>query len=208
MGLEVVWGPARLLSFFDVPYSCMFIAKNATTREYWVVVRGTDPVSLTSWISEDFSVGATEPAQSFAPHAPADARVSQGTFNALKDLLGLCDPNTGQTAREFIAANRSDFDYIYITGHSLGATLVPPTFAAIANDLYGGNAPDNMAMWSFAGLTSGNGAFAAYIDSLTQNSFAWRFHNPFDVAPLLFGNPDELRSIYDAHGLEIGRADV
>ncbi len=210
MGLDVVWGPARKLSLFDVPYSLAFIARNATTNEHWVVVRGTDPISLTAWITEDFSVGATVPFNLYAPHAPEAARVSKGTADGLNDLLSLPDPNTGEHMREFLL--KQDMSYVYVTGHSLGGTLTPPTFAAISNALHGDKAPENMAMWSFAGLTSGNQEFADYIDVLTQNgspenTFAWRFRNPLDIAPLLFENLDQVKNIYDRAGIQFKSMD-
>lgn len=196
LGLDVVWGPARKLSLLDIPYSFMLIARNPISKEYWVVIRGTDPASLTSWIKEDFDVGSTEQFLQYAPSAPAEARISTGTSNGLSDLLSLTDPNTGLTAIDFLKQHQQDIRFLYVTGHSLGGTLTPPMFAYLNEALFTGKAPDNMALWSFAGLTSGNAAFAAYIDELTQCTYDWRFHNPMDVAPLLFEDEEKVQNLY------------
>jgi hypothetical protein len=48
---------------------------------------------------------------------------------------------------------------------------------------------------SFAGLTSGDNNFAAYINSLVGNQ-NWRICNSLDIAPLLFGSTGDVEGIY------------
>jgi hypothetical protein len=199
LGLNVAWGPAQLVSDWGIPYSLMYVAVNQAKDEYTVVIRGTDPLSLTSWIKEDFEIGTTIPFNQVVPNAPANAVISKATFDGLSDLLSLKDPKTNQSVTAFLAVTKPM--YLFVTGHSLGGTLTPPLVAYLNYQLYGGNYVSNMAFWSFAGLTSGNNFFASYFNSLFNSEFPWRLHNPLDVAPFCFYAENNLDNIYDAYGL-------
>ncbi len=85
--LQVVWGPAELVSDLDVAYSLMFVAHKAESNEYIVVIRGTNFDSWESWTKQDFAIGTTQPFNKLAPHAPSTALISQGTYNGMQDLL-------------------------------------------------------------------------------------------------------------------------
>ena len=129
-GLTVVWGPAQLKSWDDISYSRAFIAGDAATGEYFVVIRGTNFDSLRSWLKQDFDLDKPKPFGQLSgapPHVPADALVSQGTFNGMADLLRLRDPQTHASMLDYLAALKPR--YLYVTGHSLGGTLAPTLFA-------------------------------------------------------------------------------
>ncbi len=197
--LDVCWGPAQLTGDLWQSYSKMFVAKNSSTGEYWVAIQGTDFYSLEAWTGEDFDIGTLA---AFAdlpgnpPNVPADAMLSQGTFNGVSDLLSLKDPTTGQSVVDFLQQEQPK--YIYVTGHSLGGTLTPPMFAYLNAMLYGGEPVHNMALWSFAGLTPGDTGFNAYLNSILPNNqdFLWRIQNSLDIAPLLWVSKSEVENIY------------
>ncbi len=202
LGLEVVWGPAELVSSWDISYSLMYVCKRSSLDEYFVVIRGTNMYSWESWTQQDFAIGTTRPFKQLAPHAPASALISQGTFNGMKDLLTLTDPNTGQGVVEFLRGAKPT--YLYVTGHSLGGTLTPPLFAYLNDVLYGGGRVHNMALWSFAGLTPGDSGFNTYFNSLGNPEFAWRLHNTLDIAPFCFWSLEDIQNIYQPYGLSWG----
>ncbi len=202
LSLEVVWGPAQLVSSWDIPYSLMFIAKNATTGEFTVVIRGTNFDSWESWMNEDFDIGSTQLFNLLAPHAPSNALISNGTYNGMVDLIKLRDPTTGQSAIEFLKAE--DPRIIYVTGHSLGGTLTPTMFAYINDILYNGEHVHNMALWSFAGLTPGDQGFNEYFNGLGNPEFQWRLHNTLDIAPFCWWSLDNIRDIYKPYDLDWG----
>jgi hypothetical protein len=197
LGLTIVWGPVKLSHWTGISYSLMYVAANPTTGEYIVVLRGTNPISLSSWLEEDFDVEYTKPFTDFVPTAPANAMLSQASYNGLSDLLSMADGEKG-SLETFIT--NAKYTNLYVTGHSLGATLTPPMFAYLNYITNGGKWVSNMACWSFAGLTSGNNFFAEYWNSLSNPEFAWRIHNPLDIAPFLFYSQTNVQNIYDTYG--------
>lgn len=205
LGLQVVWGPSYHGDDWRFSDSLMYIVLNPATQEYTVVIRGTNPVSIESWLREDFAVGTTMPFNSLVPTAPSSALISDATYNGISKLLALT--SNGKSAAQYLKSVQPRF--LYVTGHSLGGTLTPPMFAYLNNYLYGGGFVHNMACWSFAGLTSGDTGFAEYFNSLFNPKFAWRIHNPLDVAPLCFpsGGLNAVKEIYSYYGLELSIID-
>jgi hypothetical protein len=194
--VQVVWGPAQLVdSLSKVTYALAYVAYRPDPKEYTVVIRGTTLDSATAWLTEDFEIGTTVPFTNFVANAPSDAAISKGTSDGINDLLSLGDPITGATLVQYLQTIQDSGD-IYVTGHSLGGTLVPPMLAYINDVLYGGGFVHNMALWSFAGLTPGNGAFNTYFSSLGNPLFPFRIYNTLDIAPLLWWNQPGLVSIY------------
>jgi hypothetical protein len=201
LGWDVVWGPAELVSWLDISYSLAFICqRQAAPQEYAVVIRGTNMMSWDSWELEDFAIGTTRPFNELAPHAPANALVSHGTFRGLVDLLKLRDTTRQNTGIVDFLTNKKPGS-LFITGQSLGGTLAPPLFAYLNDVLYGGNPVTNMALWTFAGLTPGDANFNTYFNALFSRTFPWRFHNSLDIAPLSWWSLDGIRNIYSANGL-------
>ncbi len=202
--LKVVWGPAKHTHWDDITYSLMFVACNAETGEYFVVIRGTNDYSLSTFLKQDFDLGSTPPFSSLPdnpPNVPANAFISQGTFNGMSDLISLKEPVTGQSIVEFLRDQIKDQKllYLYFTGHSLGGTLSPPLLAYINAMLYEGNSIGNMALWTFAGLTPGGTGFNDYFNSIIPNDqgFLWRIQNSLDIAPFLFSSQAHVENIYN-----------
>lgn len=193
----VVWGPNETAAE-NSTYSRAFIARNPQTDEFAVVIRGTNFLSWDSWSTEDFDTHTTQPLSKLIPNAPAGAAIAQGTYNGVHDLNNLQQPASGstpaQTMVEFLQQAKPGS--LYVTGHSLGGTLVPPYFAYLNSQLYGGGPVHNMALWSFAGLTPGNAGFNTYFTGLFNPQFPWRIHNTLDIAPNMWGNQANLATLY------------
>lgn len=199
--LEVVWGPAELVSEFDVSYSRAFVARSKSTNEYITVIRGTNPTSLLSWIKEDFEVKNRIPINRLAPDVPNDVLISEGAFDGISYLMQLVDNNkygVGTKLRLLDFLVKEKPTNLYVTGHSLGGTLTPPMLVllhAVLNKV--GALPKFLCPFSFAGLTAGGDAFNTYFNSLlTGLSTPWRFHNSLDVAPLLFEDLQKVKDLY------------
>ena len=204
LGWEVVWGPAELVSWLDISYSLAFVCRRQQSSqppEYTVVIRGTNMMSWDSWELEDFAIGTTRPFNELAPHAPANALVSHGTFRGTQYLLELRDPKTKIGMVDFL--RKLGPNLLYVTGHSLGGTLSPPMFAYLNDVLYGGKAT-NMALWTFAGLTPGDINFNTYFNKLLVQQFKWRLHNTLDIAPFCWWSMNDIRIVYQSNGLNWG----
>ena len=197
---NVVWGPAELVdSITGISYSLAYVAQRTRSGippEYVVVIRGTESDSLTDWITEDLEIGTTVAFNTFVPGAPSDAAISTATSDGINDLLSLTDPSSGTTMLDFLSGISNSF-FLYVTGHSLGGTLSPPMFLYLNYKVFGGNGLGPMALWSFAGLTPGNGAFNSYYESFINPEFPFRIYNTLDIAPLLWWNQPGLYTIYE-----------
>ena len=202
LGWNVVWGPAELVSSWDISYSLAYVCARSQPNEYTMVIRGTNMDSWDSWVKEDFAISTKVPFNRLAPHAPASALISQGTSNGMNDLLKLTDPISGQGLVDFLRG--AGPSYLYVTGHSLGGTLTPPMFAYLNDVLYGGGHVHNMALWSFAGLTPGDAGFNNYFNSLGNPEFPFRIHNPLDIAPFCWWSLQNIKNIYVPYGLSYG----
>jgi lipase (class 3) len=205
--LSVVWGPAELTGWLGIAYSLVYVAADSATGEHFVVIRGTNPDSLYSWLDEDFDLSPTPAFNTLPgcpPGAPDSALISQGTFNGMSDLIHLQNPGDGSSLVDFLKLAKPT--NLYVTGHSLGGTLTAPLFAYLNAMLQGGGPAHNMALWSFAGLTPGGVGFNTYFNSVLINDqgFKWRIQNSLDIAPLMWWSKPRIRNIYAAHDLYWG----
>jgi len=194
-GLTVTWGPAQLVDSRNVSYSLAYVAHRSDPDEYTVVIRGTPINSWKAFITEDFEIHTLKPFSDFVPNAPSTAMIALGTYHGIEDLQQLTDPTTGDSLLTYLQNTQPP--YLYVTGHSLGGTLVPPFFAYLNYALYGGNFVQNMALWSFAGLTAGNADFNTYFNGLFNTAFPWRLINTLDMAPLCWYDLDSIKALYD-----------
>lgn len=202
LGVQVVWGPAEIGDGLDISYTRAFITRDTASGAYAVVIRGTNPLSLLSWTLEDFDVSTAVPFNTIVPTAPDSALISQGTYNGLAYLAELKDPATGKTMVEYLL--QAQPDTLLVTGHSLGGTLVPPTFAYLHAWLSESDSTVTMLPFSFAGLTPGNAAFNAYFNGLFDPQLQWRFYNTLDIAPYMWWSLDGLQNVYSANRLSWG----
>lgn len=208
-GVSVVWGPAEVHDVFGISYSLAYVVQADSPSTYVVVIRGTNPVSWQAWTLQDFDIGTTMPFQALlcpsdtvpcAYDAPADALISRGTYNGMSDLLEIQDPETKQTIVEFLQGVPPGS--LYVTGHSLGGTLTPAMFAYLHEVLdWEGQ---QMAPFSFAGLTAGDAGFNAYFNGMVDTAVPWRFHNTLDIAPFLWDSLGSIQFIYGQHSLGWG----
>lgn len=200
-GFDIVWGPAEVTSD-GIPYNLMYVAKDPASSDYWVVIRGTTPESLTSW-KEDFDVSTSVPFSTLpnAPSSSSSALVSQGTYDGMTNLLGLTDPTTYSTLVQYLDTLDASTINLYVTGHSLGGTLTPVMFAYLNTQFYGTQPTSLMNLWSFAGLTPGGSGFNNFLEPLLPSG-PWRFRNNLDIAPHLFSSQTDIENIYSQENLD------
>ena len=198
---EIVWGPAVHQPDANIAGkpiftsdALAFISRDIDSGEYYVVFRGTNPISADEWYSQDFLVQDQVPWLELSPGpAPEDAKVSDGTARAVtmrKELR----PEPGFagediTLAEALIAILEDSPgpcVMHFTGHSLGGLLAPTMALWLVDKLDESERGDLAAklqfdVYAYAGPTAGNEAFAAYCESRIPRCA--RYTNDLDIAP-------------------------
>lgn len=203
-GQEIVWGPAAHSPdpvVFSHPTDALaFICRDEATGDHTVVFRGTNPVSGSEWLFQDFMIDGQVPWSAVDDGLPAlraapdDALVSEGTATALRLRLGLTPgpgfPGAGSSLEDALvglAAVTDGTRRIRFTGHSLGGLLAPVAALWLSERLDGaleGDAAPRppLSVHGIASPTPGNAVFASYLDSRLPD-YA-RYANELDVAAL------------------------
>ncbi len=215
---ELVWGPSVYkftIAFFD--NNMMFIVRNVHDPDkYVVVIRGTNFVSLSDWVVEDFLFIKQLPWKYGDPLLTKKARISRSTQIGLDILSELTPPQdipgTGATILDFFKKeleSREKID-ICVTGHSLGGTLASTTALWLTDTQGEVNVSDNL-LWdkdkkaaisavAFAGATAGNKGFAKYSDTRLGDNCE-RIYNTHDVVPYAWSASllRKLKKLYSPH---------
>ncbi|MCP4221400.1 MAG: lipase family protein, partial [bacterium] len=198
---HLVWGPAEHRAVVGLfTNALMFVVKDTATGQYTVVVRGTNPVSLDSWLLEDLMVARLVP---WDKEKEGEKRmISKGTENALEIHLDKADPADG-----IPGAGTKIFDYLVdllknskgkvilnFTGHSLGGLMAPTLALWVKEHL----PPEllekaDIRVYAFAGPTAGNKEFAEYCDQMLGDK-CMRYPNTLDVVTHVW-NADSIRNL-------------
>jgi Lipase (class 3). len=198
---EIVWGPAvhqprpELIDADSKRTDALvFISRDRDSGDYFVVFRGTNTVSATEWLLQDFMVRDQVPwSEIQGSSAPKDALVSDGTAKAVRLRLEL-RPEGGALAGEslgdalvgLIESSKGPC-VMHFTGHSLGGLLAPVMALWLEDRLEELGRADlrgklRLDVYGYAAPTAGNEAFASYLHSrLASNT---RYANPLDIVPL------------------------
>lgn len=201
----VVWGPVwhyPSYTWDSESDACMYVAQSNITGNQFVVIRGTNFLSMESWLNEDFGTYPQQALTPLIPNAPANALVAWGTLYGLTLLSELQDSTTNNTILQYFAnlVNIGKLPKsIIVTGHSLGGTLTPPLFVYLNHFLnHDTNGTRTVLLpISFAGLTPGNAAFNSYFDQELGPYRFYRFVNSLDIAPFCWWSESGVLTIYD-----------
>lgn len=202
--LQVKWGPVEYTppgAYESV--SLIYIVKgpivSQSDNEYTVVIRGTNMLSWDSWEDEDFDTGVQIDFNQIVLAAPPAAKIARGTYTGMNFLMNhSTNAQWPIPPQDFLKRLGTGIQYLNVTGHSLGGTLVAPYFTYILNYLL----PQlrlplgNCQPFSFAGLTPGNAAFNAYFGRHYTSGLQWRYVNPLDIAPNCWWAKQNIEQIY------------
>ncbi len=187
---DIPWGPIAHKGHAGlVSDSLAFIIKDelgSGIPEYTLIIRGTNPVSLQSWLFQDLDVSGCTPWSRQSPHTgAAGACISKATDNSLGIHKGLRDGDATilEWIKRTVQANEAGGIKLNVAGHSLGG-LMSVTFAAWIHDELsheGLSGKVDVHVYSYAGPSAGNGQFASYVEGLFGEKLR-RFVNPLDVA--------------------------
>jgi hypothetical protein len=215
---KIVWGPGVSRSPLELTDSnVMFVAQDAAQSDrYAIVIRGTNPLSLTDILSVS-DIFTQKKWRYGNPPGGLKPRVAAGVHNALGELrhmrvsAGL--PGQGQTLigflKETAAASSKPLD-IVTTGHSLGGTMASTvalwlldsqgTDVSLA-DFWDPAAAATVTSIPFAGFSAGDHDFAAYSD-LRLGTRCDRVYQTRDVVPHTYAAKD-MRSIKHIYAPDI-----
>jgi hypothetical protein len=163
-GQRIVWGPAVHVPPLGVePDAMMFVVETAgSPGEITVVVRGTNPLSLVTWLTQDASILAQRHWLEVSPgsDAPLAAKVSHGACRTLELLTKLV---SGESCLlEFLEGELADLGpdaTVRFTGHSLGGLAAPTLALWVREQLH---ATPAIEVYSFAGPSAGNARFVEF----------------------------------------------
>lgn len=167
---SLVWGPV----VFKGTDNLVYLARFQQTPIYAIVMRGTAPDFAS--IDEDIPTSQDD----FSKFAGPGAKVSAEFRTALIGMTLRSDPDLNQTLEQYLAAavGNTPGATLYFTGHSQGGALVPMMMGWFGGPAVSWKA--NRLAYSFAGPTSGNPAFAKWVDG---TGALMRVVNPLDVVP-------------------------
>lgn len=176
---SLVWGPV----VFNGTDNLIYVARFQQTQIYAVVMRGTAPDFAS--IYEDIPTSQDD----FAQFSGPGAKVSAEFRHALIGLTLLRDPDLNVNLVQYLsgAIGSATGATIYSTGHSQGGALVPMMMGWLGGPAAAWKA--NRLAYSFAGPTSGNPAFAKWVDG---TGALVRVVNPLDVVPYGYAKIDRL----------------
>jgi hypothetical protein len=199
---SIVWGPAhhRLpLTVFDE--NLMFVVQSKRDPDHYVVViRGTNPVSVTNWLLQDFAIVVQTPWPYDAHPGSLEPKLSKGTARGLQALQGMKPeeglPGAGVNLYQFLANRVYESGgrelRLTVTGHSLGGALAPTLALWLLDTRQRSDDPEcppwdrglqaRIEVVPFAGPSPGNKDFAEYYDSKLGEQTR-RLYNPLDVVP-------------------------
>lgn len=216
---KVVWGPS-VYKFELVKYqdNMLYVVQNTVdTSRYVVATRGTNSISISDWILEDFNVLEMKDWQ-VPPGVSVQGspKISDATHTGFKTLLSKMVPpsdvpGNGKYITAFLTKIAASGNCtVQFTGHSLGGALAP-TLALWFKQWQG--KPNNwdpsknaeVSVTSFAGATAGNSDFANYSNTLLGQACD-RVHNPLDVVPNAFeiDTLKKMPTLYSSGGIKMG----
>jgi hypothetical protein len=199
---EIVWGPAVHQPAPALPGmparlsdALVLACRDLDTGEYYLVFRGTNTISPTEWLLQDFMVQRQVPWREVRDGpAPEEALISEGAAKAVTLRLGL-RPVSGAAGRgvsleEFLVSTLEASVgpcAMHFTGHSLGGLLAPAMALWLSDRVEAGGREDlaqklKIDVYGYAAPTAGNRAFADYLSSRLPGNL--RYANDLDIATL------------------------
>lgn len=191
---DLVWGPASCRfdgAVFDDGMVYVVRERRAPhlPPHFTLAIRGTNPISLSTWLLMNFKVATTASWPYGAP-APLQPMISTGTHLALSRLESLVpsEDMQGEGLRlvDFLreeAANHPGA-VVTLTGHSLGGLLASTLALALLDQRLAWDDAEQVSIevYSFAAPMAGNHDFADYTNRRLGTALH-RIWNTHDVVP-------------------------
>lgn len=205
------WGPVIYSFNSDAPEvvtdNVMAVYYNASHNAYVISIAGTNAVSTYDWMDEDFAVYSMVPWTNFSkppagvtPPSPP-AYISQGAATGFNVLLNIMTSN-GQSLVDYLTSiDTTPGATLYVTGHSLGASLATLMGLYLVEQGSTWNASGVFSAVSVlptASATPGDSVFAAYFNQIATTppegaitSFSYsHIFNQIDAVPNAWYMPE------------------
>ena len=187
---QVAWGPAAHKGGGIFSDSLVYSVKHSDTEnEYTIVFRGTNPLSLSTWIFQDFDVSGLIPWTRESPNAATtSAYISKSADKSLKIHKNIISNRL--CLRDWIFEKVSSSKkkaVLNFCGHSLGG-MICSAFALYIHDELSAKKLRNKSeinVYAFAAPTAGNVHYAEYMNNALKGKFN-SFANPIDIATLVW----------------------
>jgi len=210
---SICWGPVAHKGKELFTDSLAFVLEHPSSNgipEYTIVIRGTNPVSLNSWLFQDLQVAGMTPWQRQSPcSASGNAWISKATDTSLAIHKSLIDPVFELSILAWLAQTISQSPQqrikLNLAGHSLGG-LMSATFANyLLDELSARSLHDQLdcSVYAIAGPTAGNQAYADQLKLVLRGQYL-RIANPLDVATHVWVENDMntvLAGLYSSKGI-------
>jgi len=206
----LIWGPVIGGFGTDQNVALIYICKSLDSKNYNVVVRGTNPFSLISWWFQDLIVWEKTPWTTQSPSRLGhNAQISAATATSLDIHLSLTEEITKFNFIDFLKDElRMRNCTINFTGHSLGGLMAPilalKFFETLDESLL--SKVDAINTYAFASPTAGDRNFAKYTEGVFRKKpFKDHifFRNDHDVAVNVWNSKDMKRvfGFYEEYGI-------
>jgi hypothetical protein len=177
-----------------------FIAKNKSTEQYALVIRGSliefSNEGFQNFILQDFNI-FTMKKWEYADTVKS-AYIGQGTSVGFNNLLQLKDAATGLSIKEFIEQKIPANASIVVTGHSLGGNLAYPLAGYLKKELPA-DKKNRLQLITFGAPAAGNDAFVQDMEEKFPN--AERYAIDRDIAPM-FPDMDRIEQLSKLIGID------
>jgi triacylglycerol lipase len=203
---EISWGPIAYKNNEYLSDSLIYVVKNknlSKEEEYTIVIRGTNPFSLSSWLFQDLNVAGLTPWSRQLPSATTSCSyISKATDTSLHIHKNLT--SNGQTVLCWLNSVIDSTDkniHLNICGHSLGG-LMATTFALWLHDELSASEKINrvdMQVYAFAGPTAGNDVYVEYLNTKLRLKYK-SFENKYDIATHAWEEDDMKSKLPDIYG--------
>lgn len=169
--------------------NAMYVARDKDTNTYYVGISGTNAVSTTCWLLEDFWVDeyvnwaySNNTGKAAGPKLFAGVNLGLSFLQTIKPAKGA--PGAGKTVAEYLLANVNKNSTVRVAGISLGGALTTP-FALWLHEAGLGKlkAAVNVTANPFAGFSPGNKAFAKHYGSSPLAQYTYTLNNDLDIVP-------------------------
>jgi hypothetical protein len=176
------------------------IAKNKTTDQYTLAIRGTliefSNAGFQNFFLQDFNIFTIKKWE--YTDTAKEAYISNGAYTGFQNLLQLRDGTTGLTIKEFIEQKIPSGASMVITGHSLGGNLAYPLAGYLKKEL-SADKKNILQLITFGAPAVGNAAFVQ--DMEEKFPHAERYAIDKDIAPA-FPDNDRMGEIAKMTGLD------